>query len=59
MGSDLLPWLEYRWTFDFPTGMYRAFLARLRGAPARLEDLLRGMSKAVLTRHVAGKWSAQ
>jgi uncharacterized damage-inducible protein DinB len=59
MGSDLLPWLEYRWAFDFPTGMYRAFLARLRGAPPRLEDLVRGISKAVLTRNVAGKWSAQ
>jgi hypothetical protein len=59
IGSDLLPWLEYRWAFDFPPGMYRAFLARLRGTPARLEDLVRGVKQAVLTRHDTGKWSAQ
>jgi hypothetical protein len=59
MRTDVLPWLEYRWTFDFPTGMYRAVLARLRGTPARLEELLRGAAPSSLTRHAAGKWSAQ
>jgi hypothetical protein len=56
--SDVLPWLEYRWTFDFPTGMYRAILARLAGAPARLEDLLREVPAADLARQPGGKWSA-
>lgn len=58
MTSDVLPWLEYRWAFDFPVGMYRALLERLRGTPSRLEDLIPSAASAV-TRHVAGKWSAQ
>jgi uncharacterized damage-inducible protein DinB len=59
MGSNVFPWLEYRWAFDFPTEMFRATLARLRGTPARLEDLVQGVRKAALTRHDVGKWSAQ
>jgi hypothetical protein len=59
MSSDVLPWLEYRWTFDFPVGMYRAILERLRGTPARLEELLRGRAEAGITRHADGTWSAQ
>jgi uncharacterized damage-inducible protein DinB len=59
MSSDVLPWLEYRWVFDFPTGMFRAVLERLRGTPARLEELTRGIPAAALTRHNAGRWSTQ
>jgi hypothetical protein len=58
MTSDVLPWLEYRWTFDFPVGMFRSVLERLRGTPSRLEDLVPGAS-ATLTRHERRKWSAQ
>ncbi len=56
--SDVLPWLEYRWNFDFPVGMYRAILERLRGAPARMEELLRKAPPEALARQPAGKWSA-
>jgi uncharacterized damage-inducible protein DinB len=59
MSTDVLPWLEYRWVFDFPTGMFRAVLERLRGTPARLEELVQGVPAATLTRHEPGKWSAQ
>jgi len=55
--SDVLPWLEYKWSFDFPAGMYRAVLGRLRGTPARLEELLRGASREALERKPGGKWS--
>ncbi len=59
MSSDVLPWLEYRWSFDYPTGMFRAILERLRGTPARLEELLRGSTEPHLIRHHQGKWSAK
>jgi hypothetical protein len=59
MSTDLLPWLEYRWVFEFPTGMFRAVLERLRGTPARLEELVRGAPAATLTRREPAKWSAQ
>jgi hypothetical protein len=55
--SDVLGWLEYKWNFDFPAGMYRAVLGRLRGTPGRLEELLRGASREALTRKPGGKWS--
>ncbi len=57
--TDILPWLEYKWAFDFPVGMYRTILGRLRGTPARLEEMLRGASGAALTRKPEGKWSVQ
>lgn len=59
MSSDVLPWLEYRWAFDFPVGMFRAVLERLRGTPARAEELLQAVPAARLSRHELGKWSAQ
>ncbi len=59
MGSNVLPWLEYRWGFDFPTGMFRAILERVRGTPARLEELLDGVPEALLTQRRDGKWCAK
>jgi len=55
--SDVLPWLEYKWSFDFPTGMYRAVLERLRGTPARIEEMLQGAGAPALVEKPAGKWS--
>ena len=57
--SDVLPWLEYRWSFDFPVGMFRAIVERLRGAPTRLEESVRGTSRDRLTRRPGEAWSAQ
>ena len=57
--SDVLPWLEYRWSFDFPVGMFRAIVERLRGAPARLEEAVHDASPERLTRRPGDVWSAQ
>jgi len=57
--GDVLPWLEYRWSFDFPVGMFRAVCARLRGTPARLEELLRDAPASITVRPAGGGWSAQ
>lgn len=59
MSAPVLPWLEYRWSFDFPVGMFAALLARLRGTPARLEEILGGAGEAAARRPAAAKWSAQ
>ena len=56
--SDVLPWLDYKWSFDFPVGMYRAVLERLRGTPARVEEMLAGRAAETLSRQHEGKWSA-
>jgi len=55
--SGVLPWLEYKWNFDFPAGMYHAVLERLRGTPVRIEELLRDAPTNVLTQKKNGKWS--
>ena len=57
--SDVLPWLEYKWSFDFPVGMYRAILERMRGTSARLEEMLKGATRETLVRKPGGKWSIQ
>lgn len=56
MSSSVLPWLEYHWAFDFPTGMFRAILERVRGTPARLEELLRGLPESRLMQRPQGRW---
>jgi uncharacterized damage-inducible protein DinB len=57
--SDVLPWLEYRWSFDFPAGMFRATVERLRGTPARLEEAVRSAAPDRLVRRPGAGWSAQ
>ncbi|HUK12163.1 MAG TPA: DinB family protein [Thermoanaerobaculaceae bacterium] len=58
MAFDVLPWLEYRWDFGAPAGMFRPLLERLRGTPLRLDALVRGIRADALVRHEPGKWSA-
>ena len=57
--SDVLPWLEYRWSFEFPVGMFRAIVERLRGTPARIEEAVRGAAPNRLIRRPDHGWSAQ
>jgi uncharacterized damage-inducible protein DinB len=59
MPTDVLPWLEYRWDFSFPVGMYRAILERLRGTPARAAALAAGVRAERLTSRDGDRWSAQ
>lgn len=57
--SDVLPWLGYRWSFDFPVGMFRAIVERVRGTPARLEEVVRNAPPGRLVRRPGDGWSAQ
>lgn len=57
MPSCVLPWLDYRWSFDFPVGMYRALCERLRGTPARLDELLRDPPATASDRPPSAGWS--
>lgn len=52
-------WFERRFEFSFPVELYPNLCARLRGGPARLEELLRSASAEALIRKPADKWSAQ
>ena|SRR5579875_3718030 len=57
--STVTTWFERKFDLSIPIELLPNLLARLRGSPARLEDLLRSQTPQVLTRQFGGKWSAQ
>jgi uncharacterized damage-inducible protein DinB len=52
-------WFDRRFSFDLPVGMYPNVVERVRGTPARLEDLVRPLPREILTRRDDDKWSIQ
>jgi uncharacterized damage-inducible protein DinB len=57
---ERIAWFTRKFSFDLlPVWMYPNVVERLRGTPARLEDLLRGLSNETLTRRDGDKWSLQ
>jgi len=54
-----IKWTDRRFNFDFPAGIYPEMIERIRGTPARLEDLLAGVPPEILTAQVDGRWSMQ
>ena len=53
-------WFERKFSFDLlPLWMYPNVVERVRGTPARLEDLTRSLSQEILTRRDNDKWSIQ
>lgn len=56
---QLTNWFERRFEFTFPIDLLPNVIIRLRGTPARLEEILRNCTRGVLTRKPEGKWSAQ
>jgi uncharacterized damage-inducible protein DinB len=57
--SQIPLWFERKFQFTFPVEQFPNLCVRLRGTPARLEELLRGVSPEALHDKSAGKWSAQ
>lgn len=53
------PWFERRFDFSFPAELYPNICIRLRGTPARLEEMLRPAAREVLIGKNGEKWSAQ
>jgi uncharacterized damage-inducible protein DinB len=52
-------WFERTFEFTFPVDQYPNLCIRLRGTPARLEEIVRGVPREVLIRKPGAKWSAQ
>jgi uncharacterized damage-inducible protein DinB len=57
--SEVKAWFERQFDFSFPAELFPNLLARLRGTPVRLEEMMRGCSREILVRKENGKWSAQ
>ncbi len=54
---DPVKWLDRRFNFDFPTGLYRQVIERLRGTPARVEDRIRSIAADCLSIRDGDRWS--
>ncbi len=54
---DPVKWLDRRFNFDFPTGLYRQVIERLRGTPARVEDRIRSIAADRLSICDGNRWS--
>lgn len=54
-----IKWTDRRFNFDFPAGIYPEMIERVRGTPARLEDLVAGLPPETLTAQIDGRWSMQ
>ena len=52
-------WFERKFEFSFRVELLPNLCARLRGTPARLEEVVRGRSHTILIGKTQAKWSAQ
>jgi uncharacterized damage-inducible protein DinB len=53
-------WFERKFDFSLPVGVFPSVVERLRGTPARLEELTRALPPRLLAaRPAEGVWSAQ
>jgi len=57
--SNVPPWFGRTFEFTFPVEQHPNLCARLRGTPARLEEIVRGVPRGVLILKPSDKWSAQ
>ncbi len=57
--SQIPIWFERKFEFSFPEELLPNLCARLRGSPARLEEVLRGRPHEILIWKSQGKWSPQ
>ncbi|MGA9530199.1 MAG: DinB family protein [Terriglobales bacterium] len=56
---QITEWFGRKFEFSFPVELYPDLCMRLRGTPARLEELVRDSPGDRLVGATAGKWSAQ
>ncbi|MFO7447566.1 MAG: hypothetical protein R6W90_14440 [Ignavibacteriaceae bacterium] len=54
-----IKWFERKFNYDFPVQMFPVIIERLRGTPARLEEILNSLPKEILTKKEGDEWSIQ
>lgn len=50
-------WTDRTFSFDFPIGVFPGIVERLRGTPARISELARGVPHSMLVRRAGERWS--
>ncbi|NIR42742.1 MAG: DinB family protein [Gemmatimonadetes bacterium] len=54
-----IPWIERKFSFDFPTGLYPEIIVRLAGTPARLREFTAELPSRTLVKRQDDSWSIQ
>lgn len=54
-----MPWIQRKWRFDLAAGLFPAVVERLRGVPARADELMSSGAEQLLSRRRDDKWSAK
>lgn len=57
--SRFLKWTDRTFQFNFPVEVFPEVIERVRGTPARLEDMLRSLGPGTLTMRQGERWSVQ
>src|ERR1700690_3830863 len=57
--AQVANWYQRKFDFSFPVELYPDLCVRLRGTPARLEEMVRGCAAERMVGGDEGKWSAQ
>jgi uncharacterized damage-inducible protein DinB len=57
--TQVARWYERKFEFSFSVELHPDLRVRLRGTPARLEEIVQGCPPERMVRAEAGKWSAQ
>jgi uncharacterized damage-inducible protein DinB len=57
--TKIQAWFERKFDFTFSVDQFPNLCVRLRGTPARLEEMLQGVSREALVAKTKDKWSAQ
>lgn len=57
--SQVPSWFDRKFEFSFPAELFPNLCIRLRGTPARLEEITRAQPRERLAQKPAEKWSAQ
>ncbi|MCA1593178.1 MAG: DinB family protein [Acidobacteria bacterium] len=52
-------WIEREFDFNLPAGIFPCLIERLRGTPARLEEIVRLLSPEILATRDGDAWSIQ
>ncbi len=53
----ITPWIERRFDFDFPLGIFPCLLERIRFTPLRMLKIVAPLNENILTNKPEGKWS--
>ncbi|MCP4583276.1 MAG: DinB family protein [candidate division Zixibacteria bacterium] len=56
---EITKWIDRKFEFNYPVGVFPWILERLRGTPARIEEIIKDIPPDILTGKSDNKWSIQ